>query len=312
MRHLRVPAPGFLLAVYLAATLPAPAYAAQEEPTPSDSSFQAPEATPSDPAVQRAWSAVEAARARAAEAERKYQDSQQALREAPGSSEAKAANRAAKKERDAARKAVQRAESEWRKRLAASNRRRGGASSVPSPPAAGPPTSTPTPIPPGNDTILPTPGVTSPPAPPPAPAGPAESPLEGSYAGDWINRTFNSGGPASAVITVDEAARTFQVVLTLGGNVFGVGAPGPQTLRGSYDAGGRTIAMRSDLFGDLSVTVSTAGAIRGTATGLPRPDIARVEFTGTATPQAIRVQYTVHFAGGGTAQGEMTLNRAPR
>jgi hypothetical protein len=110
---------------------------------------------------------------------------------------------------------------------------------------------------------------------------------------------------------VDEAARTFQVVLTLGGSVFGVGAPGPQTLRGSYDASGRTIAMRSELFGNLSVTVSPAGAIRGTAAGLPNADIARVEFTGTVTAQAIRVDYTVHFGGGGTALGVMTLNRIP-
>jgi hypothetical protein len=308
MRELRVPAPGFLLAVLLA-VLAAPA-GAQEEPTP-DPAFQAPEATPSDPAAQRAWAALEAARARAAEAERRYQASQQALRDAPGSSEAKSANRAAKKERDAAQKAVQKAESEWRRRLSESRRRRGG-SPLPPPAGAMPPTSTPTPLPPGGDTMLPTPRVTSTPTSPGVPAGPAQSPLEGTYSGDWRNRTFNSGGPASAAITVDEAARTFEVVLTLGGNVFGVGAPGPQTLRGTYDAGGRTIAMRSELFGDLSVTVSSAGALRGAATGLPNADIARVEFTGNVTAQAIRVEYTVHFGGGGTAQGEMTLNRAPR
>ncbi|MFN2387499.1 MAG: hypothetical protein ABR576_14645 [Thermoanaerobaculia bacterium] len=233
MRDPRVPPPAVrLLAVFLAAILPVAADGLQEDPPLPGPTIYAPEATPSDPAAQRAWAGVEAARARAAEAEGKYQASQQALRDAPDSSEAKAANRAAKKERDAAQKAVQKAESEWRKRLADSRRRRGRSPGRP-PAEAAPPTSTPTPVPLGNDTILPTPGVTSAPVQPPAPGGPTESPLEGSYSGEWSNRTFISGGPASAVISVDETARTFEVVLTLGGNVFGVGAPGPQTLRGS-------------------------------------------------------------------------------
>ena len=257
MRDLRARAlSGILFGVLLVAVRPAaPTNAAQDEPTPSDPSFPAPEATPSDPAAQRAWVRVEAARARAAEAEIKYQESQQALRAAPDSSEAKAASRQARKQRDAAQKEVRSAESEWRKRLAESRPRRGPAQPA-APAAPAPPTSTPTPVPLGNDAILPTPGV---PATPAGPAAPANSALEGSYSGDWTNKTFNSGGPASAVITVDEAARTFQVVLTLGGNVFGVGAPGPQTLSGSYDASGRTIAMRSELFGNLSVTVESRG-----------------------------------------------------
>ncbi|MBC8647032.1 MAG: hypothetical protein H7X85_07700 [Thermoanaerobaculia bacterium] len=306
MRDHRVQAlSGILLATLLVAVRPSLANAVQEEPTPSDPTVQAPEATPSDPAAQRAWVRVEAARARAAEADRQYQESQQALRSAPAA-EAKAANREAKKQRDMAQKELRNAESEWRKRLAESRRRRG--TSEPAPPAAPVPPSTPTPVPLGNDTMLPTPGVMATPS---GPAGPAQSPLEGTYSGDWNNKTFNSGGPASAVVTVDEAARTFQVVVTLGGNVFGVGAPGPQTLHGSYDASGRTIAMRSELFGNLSVTVSPAGAIRGTATGLPNANIARVEFTGTVTAQSIRVEYTVHFAGGGTAQGVMNLSRIP-
>jgi hypothetical protein len=288
------------------AFLCAAAARAQEElvaPTPSDQEVQP---TPSDPTLQREWAQVQAARGRLSLAEDKYQEAQQALKDSPGSSEAKSASRAAKKQRDNAQKDLKKAESNWRRRVAESSRRRpptGGAGAA----AA---TSTPTPLPLGNDTVLPTPVDDR--VPPPAP-GPLESPFEGSFSGEWVNETFGTGGPASAVITVDEAGHTFQVVLTLGGRVFGEGTPAPQTLTGSFDAGGRAIRTRSELFGDVALTVSPTGAVRGTATNLPNRNIGSVDFNGNATPEKVELAYTVHFAGGGeSAKGKLRLNHQPK
>lgn len=135
--------------------------------------------------------------------------------------------------------------------------------------------------------------------------------LAGTWTGQWVNNTFGSSGPATLVVAVDTAARTFQATLTLGGNVFGVGAPPPQTFSGSYNTSGGTFTQSSPLFGNLSLTISSGGAITGSATNVPNPNIARMDFTGTATPQKITINYTVTFsasAGGGTAQGVLTLN----
>jgi hypothetical protein len=303
------------LALCLVLGVPSAAWGQEEPPPP-------PAPTPSDPVLAAAWSQVEAARQRFTAADRKYQDAQNAARSTP-TSEAKAAAKAAKRERDSAQKAVKNAESTWQKEVARYQKRRPPGAAPPEEvipadrrvqPGAKVPGATPTGIPVGNDVLLPTPVLertpVRPTATPVAAATLATSPFEGTYSGTWVNRTFGSGGSASAVLTVDTAARTFQAVLTLGGQVFGVGAPPPQTFTGSYDAAGRTINTRSELLGNVSVTISPAGAISGSATGLANPNIARVNFSGTATPQSIIVNYTVVFAGGGqTAEGVMTLSR---
>lgn len=133
----------------------------------------------------------------------------------------------------------------------------------------------------------------------------------GNWSGQWVNTTFSTTGPASMVVTVDTSAHTFQTVVTLGGNVLGGSAPPPQTLGGPYNASGVTINTNGTAFGNISATISSSGAIVGSGTSVPNPNISRLDFTGTATPTLITVNYTITFsaaAGGGTAVGVMTFN----
>jgi hypothetical protein len=131
----------------------------------------------------------------------------------------------------------------------------------------------------------------------------------GNWTGQWVNTTFGSSGSAGLTVSVNTSAQTFQATLTLGGNVFGAGPPPPQTFSGSYASS--TFTQTSSVFGNLTVTIGSGGAITGSATNVPNPNISRMDFTGTATSQKITINYTVTFsasAGGGTAQGVLTLN----
>jgi len=176
-----------------------------------------------------------------------------------------------------------------------------------------PATSTPTPV--GTSTATPvltsTPTPTRTVSPTPTPTSLAAA-FAGNYSGQWVNNTFSTTGSANLAVTVDTNAQTFQATLTLGGSVFGAGTPGPQTLSGSYSSFGGTITQTTPLFGNVTLNINPmTGGITGNCTNLPNPNISRIDFTGTGTPQRITINYTITFTsagGGGTATGAMTLN----
>ncbi len=135
--------------------------------------------------------------------------------------------------------------------------------------------------------------------------------LSGNWAGGWRNNTFGTSGSATMTLGSDTIGQTFQATLDLNGSVFGLGDPPPQTFNGTYTpASGATINVTSPVFGTLAATVSPAGQISGSLTGVPGGSISRVDLTGTATPTVITINYTITFAGGGgTATGVLTLNK---
>ena len=133
----------------------------------------------------------------------------------------------------------------------------------------------------------------------------------GNWSGQWNNNTFSTTGPASMVVSVNTVAQTLQATVTLGGNVLGGSAPPPQTFSGSYGGAGVTITQSSPVFGNVTATIAPDGTITGSATNIPNASISRVDFTGTATPATITINYTITFsaaAGGGRATGVMVLN----
>jgi len=284
-----------------------------QEPTP-----------PQDPRLQEAWQDLQEARARFKEAEQEYLDAEETAKNSPQSREARAARKKARKELERARKKAEKAERAYRAKEVA-YRRRGPSfeeeSELPRerprrrPPEADAPPQTPigAPLPQNTPTPTETPSeVGLPPTPtPPTETGPPTPDLSSfprNWAGGWVNNTFGSRGSASAVISFNTAAQTFQIVLTLGGQVFGVGAPPPQTFSGSYSSAGAQITTSSPLFGNVTTTADAGGRITGSATGLANPDISRFDFSGTATRERVTINYTVVFAGGGgTAEGVLTL-----
>ena len=135
------------------------------------------------------------------------------------------------------------------------------------------------------------------------------SSLAGTYAGTWKNTTFGSQGTAGLTISADTIAQTFQSSLALGGTVFGLGNAPALPINGSYtvSGGAANVTSASAFYGAVTLNVSPTGQITGAFVS-PIGGIARVDFTGTATPTAINVNYTVTLAGN-VATGTLTLTR---
>jgi hypothetical protein len=132
----------------------------------------------------------------------------------------------------------------------------------------------------------------------------------GNWTGQWNNTTFGTSGMATLVDTVNTVAQTFDATFTLFGNVFGAPAPPPPMhFSGSYASG--SFHQNATPIGDITINFPSPGTFVGSLQNVPNPNIARVDFMGTATTSQINMIYTITFtatAGGGSANGTMVLN----
>jgi hypothetical protein len=178
---------------------------------------------------------------------------------------------------------------------------------TPAPSPTSPPT--PTPVPPTATPVPPpteTPAPTLTPTPAQAPGYEWASQFAGDWSGGWRNTTFGSTGGAEATVAINEDG-TVEVVLDLGGRVFGIADPPSMTFSGTYDAQGGSFALQDDpLFGDLTVNVLTDGAITGEMENNPLGFGMTVD--GTVTDETFELNYAVTLPTGQAAQGVLTLD----
>lgn len=134
-----------------------------------------------------------------------------------------------------------------------------------------------------------------------------------AYAGDWDgawnNNTFGSTGGASATVAVNEADQTAQVMVDFDGNVFGGADPDPFVLNGTYDADSLTVDGATTNLGTIDLDIDADGNLTGSVTGIAAANIDSVDFSGTISPTAISLNYTVHFSDSSTARGTLQLNK---
>jgi hypothetical protein len=177
-------------------------------------------------------------------------------------------------------------------------------------PEAPPPTAT-LPPPPPPPTETPAPSAT-----PPAPtetATPAHAPgyeawlaYAGDWSGAWQNQTFGTTGEALATVTVRDDG-TAEIVLDLGGFVFGVINPPPITLSGTYTATDATFGLEEDpTFGNIAVTFTAQGEVIATFANLLLQG-GSMSVTGTFTPQRIEMNYSLSL-GSINANGVLNLD----
>lgn len=177
------------------------------------------------------------------------------------------------------------------------------------------PTLAPPTDPPAQPTDAPTqaptdvPPPTQPPEPTVDPFFEAAKAYEGSWTGEWRNTTFGSTGPITVQITVNEDM-TATYTVDLGGMVFGMIDPPETTYVGTFGPDGFFFEAAGDpIFGDITITINPDGEISAVGDLVPVEGIARLESEGTVNPEGIDVTYTVFFAGGGSAVGEVTLKK---
>ena len=134
--------------------------------------------------------------------------------------------------------------------------------------------------------------------------------LVGDYGGDWENTTFGSVGSVAASIAVDTGAGTMSVTVDLGGLVFGLSDPNPETividLRSLFP-----LRFTSELLGEATLFISDdRQRVTVEALDVPAPGIQsmRVEVI-DAGDDAISMVYLIQFEdGGGEAEGTVEID----
>ena len=115
----------------------------------------------------------------------------------------------------------------------------------------------------------------------------------GNWTGQWDNTTFGSTGSTTMTLTSDATNMTAQMILDMNGNVLGGADPAPMTLDGTYTATEFTVSATTDLFGEFTLSVNSQGVLTGQGINVPNTFIDRVDFSGTATPMEITINYIV-------------------
>jgi hypothetical protein len=131
----------------------------------------------------------------------------------------------------------------------------------------------------------------------------------GTWEGTWKNTTFGSEGPITITGTVYQDG-TVTMEVDVGGFVFGLIDPDPQTYTGTYDANGVLFSILDDpIFGQLEVEMDFNGTFSAMADLIPEASIASMQVSGTFGDGMAQGEYMIEFAGGGGAEGVIELTQ---
>lgn len=137
--------------------------------------------------------------------------------------------------------------------------------------------------------------------------------VAGSSTGQWQNLTFGTSGDASTTVEIDpDGQATFTI--DLDGLVFGLVNPDPKTYVSTYDEAGAVFtAEDDDLFGDLTITITSNGNdtanISLKAVDVPVTSIYQLTASGILYDDAFDLNYQITFDDGSTADGIMNLTK---
>ncbi len=120
----------------------------------------------------------------------------------------------------------------------------------------------------------------------------------GTWEGEWRNTTFGSSGPMTATC-IPAMDRTITCTSDIGGMVFGVIDPDPQTFTLYYDEEGVHFdILDHPVFGEINGTLLFNGEFTGIAELIPDPGIASMEMSGHITLDSFIGTYQIrsHFS----------------
>ena len=130
----------------------------------------------------------------------------------------------------------------------------------------------------------------------------------GNWSGNWINTASQNAGPGTMVIDVNTVAQTILFTIDLDGLVFGIQNPPAISFTGAYTAAGVSVNVPTP-FGTINATIAAGGQISGNVVAAPGLPITRIDFTGTATPAGITINFTLTLVGGGTNPGVISFTK---
>jgi hypothetical protein len=130
----------------------------------------------------------------------------------------------------------------------------------------------------------------------------------GNWNGTWVNNASQNKGTGTMIIALDTPAQSMQFTIDLDGLVFGIQNPPALSFSGPYTNLGVSLNVPTPI-GTLTATVAQGGQITGNIVAAPGLPITRIDFTGTATPTTITVNFTLTLTGGGTAPGVITFTK---
>lgn len=133
--------------------------------------------------------------------------------------------------------------------------------------------------------------------------------LEGNWAGQWNNSTFQTQGGITMDVTVNNTEQTAEIVLDINGNPAGLPDPPPITLDTPLVCAPFIMTATLPLLGDVALSVDANGNVTGFAENIPTLGLDRADISGTITPDSIVLNYTILFTFGPPAQESATLNK---
>jgi len=130
----------------------------------------------------------------------------------------------------------------------------------------------------------------------------------GNWTGNWVNNASQNKGTGTMAIVLDTPAQTMQFTVVFFGLVFGIQNPPPLSFTGPYTATSVSVNVPTPV-GTLTATIAAGGQITGNVVAGPGLPITRIDFTGTATPNLVTINFTLSLTGGGTAPGVLTFSK---
>lgn len=127
----------------------------------------------------------------------------------------------------------------------------------------------------------------------------------GTYEGTWTNKTTGASGPAVITIVANEENKTVSLTLDFGGNYLGINDPPAFTLTASYDENGAEVRGKSEILGQMDITIDKDGNIIGNLKDLVGGTIPSMTYTGKIGDGQLNTDYTVTLSDGTTTTSEL-------
>lgn len=135
------------------------------------------------------------------------------------------------------------------------------------------------------------------------------TPFAGHWEGEWRNTSFGSRGDITADVTIDVATLEARTVLDIDGTVFGMPDPAEMEVEGTLGANSISLDHQSMTHGRILFELMPDTEFELESESVPAGGIDAWDFEGRYSATSLTGDFTVHFDGGGTADGTIEVTK---